>query len=127
MEKKAKCGHCEGDLQDQHLGSKFKRELTRQFYPMNVKDEARGRLRHLQRNERLKPSKKKSDNGNGGGDHHASKEHKFEKGQWNSKAPNEPKDGGKKPPLKCFFCESPNRARECPKKVKLDLGNGVTR
>ncbi|XP_039131426.1 uncharacterized protein LOC120267811 [Dioscorea cayenensis subsp. rotundata] len=52
-------------------------------------------LIELQRDERPKPPKEKGANGNGGGDnHHESKEHKFEKGKWNSKTPNEPKDGG---------------------------------
>ncbi|KAH7670774.1 Synaptobrevin protein [Dioscorea alata] len=165
--------------------AEFKKELKRQFYPVNAEDEARGRLRRLQhkgsiqdyvkeftkvlleipdypdkealfafmdglqgwakreihrhgahdlataiaiaeslielqRDEKSKPPKEKSDNGNGGGDnHHESKEHKFEKGKWISKAPIEPKDGGKRPTLKCFFCEGPHRARECPTKAKL--------
>ncbi|VFQ91468.1 unnamed protein product [Cuscuta campestris] len=62
--------------------------------------------------EKPKP-KDKGGKGKSGGDHHRDKETtKKTRGSKEYKA-------GERPPLKCFFCEGPHRARECPKKAKL--------
>lgn len=53
-------------------------------------------LIELQRDERPRILKEKSDHGNSGEDnHHASKEHKGDKDKWKSKAYNELKEEGK--------------------------------
>ncbi|XP_028794242.1 uncharacterized protein LOC114749870 [Neltuma alba] len=157
----------------------FKGELKKQFYPSNVEEEARGRLRRLQHKgsireyvkeftevlleipdypdkeaffafmdglqqwakleiqrrgaqdlttaisiaesliefkkpEKPKP-KDKGGKGKSGGEHHRGKETTNK-----SKGPKEYK-AGERPSLKCFFCEGPHKARDCPKKAKLSV------
>ncbi|KAH7663392.1 Acid proteases protein [Dioscorea alata] len=66
--------------------------------------------------EKPKSFKDKGGKGKSGGDAHQSKEAK----QSRFKEGHSSKDSkGERPPLKCFFCNGPHRARECPTKAKL--------
>lgn len=65
--------------------------------------------------EKPKLYKDKGGKSKSGGDTHPSKEAK----QIRSKEGHNFKGQGERPPLKCFFCNGPHRARECPTKAKL--------
>ncbi|XP_050212403.1 uncharacterized protein LOC126663714, partial [Mercurialis annua] len=74
-------------------------------------------LIEFKRPEKPKSNKDKGGNGKSGGDTQGKpsyhKSNKFERGN----SSKEYKGGDR--PMKCFFCDGPHKARDCPKKAKL--------
>ncbi|XP_048229117.1 uncharacterized protein LOC125369880 [Ricinus communis] len=80
-------------------------------------------LIEIRRQERHKPDQERNGNGKSGGERHHKKEgfYKFDKPSEEGIHGNKDDKGGERQRLKCFFCDGPHKARECPTKSKLSV------